>query len=57
MPRDSRMAAREAAAIPFPREETTPPETNTYFVIEVYGAGMTDVTVTGGSSQSSERQI
>jgi hypothetical protein len=27
------MAAREAAAIPFPREETTPPVTNTYFVI------------------------
>jgi hypothetical protein len=27
------MAAREAAAIPFPREDTTPPVTNTYFVI------------------------
>src|SRR4051794_26357334 len=33
MPRDSRIAAREAAAMPFPREETTPPVTNTYFVI------------------------
>ncbi len=32
-PRDSRIAAREAAAIPLPREETTPPVTNTYFVI------------------------
>src|SRR5688572_15375231 len=33
MPRDSRIAAREAAAIPLPREETTPPVTNTYLVI------------------------
>jgi hypothetical protein len=33
MPRDSRIAAREAAAIPFPREETTPPDTNTYLAI------------------------
>src|SRR3954469_20070531 len=33
MARDSRIAAREAAAMPFPREETTPPVTNTYFVI------------------------
>src|SRR6185295_15562616 len=33
MPRDSRIAAREAAAIPFPRLETTPPVTNTYLVI------------------------
>ena len=31
--RDSRIAAREAAAIPLPREETTPPVTNTYLVI------------------------
>src|SRR6185503_3302586 len=30
--RDSRIAAREAAAIPFPREETTPPVTKTYLV-------------------------
>jgi len=29
IPRDSRIAAREAAAIPFPKEETTPPDTNT----------------------------
>jgi len=40
MPRDSRIAAREAAAIPFPREETTPPDTNTYFVIYERGARM-----------------
>src|SRR5262245_45542466 len=33
MPRDSRIAAREAAAMPFPRLETTPPVTNTYLVI------------------------
>src|SRR5207342_719977 len=46
-PRDSRIAAREAAAIPLPREETTPPVTNTYFVIvsalsrAVQGSGVT----------------
>src|SRR6266850_1963855 len=33
MPRDSRIAAREAAAMPFPNEETTPPVTKTYFAI------------------------
>src|SRR5262245_48740612 len=42
MPRDSRIAAREAAAMPFPREETTPPETNTYLVIEEPGIGLAD---------------
>src|ERR1700681_42709 len=31
--RDSRMAASEAAAIPLPREETTPPVTKTYLVM------------------------
>src|SRR5258708_9961570 len=31
--RDSRIAAREAAAIPFPSEETTPPVTKTYLVM------------------------
>src|SRR5690606_9338427 len=35
-PRDSRMAAREAAAMPLPREETTPPVTNTYLVIVLH---------------------
>src|SRR5215469_15450213 len=40
MPRDSRIAAREAAAIPFPREETTPPDTNTYLAITNQGDGM-----------------
>jgi hypothetical protein len=34
MPRDSRIAPRLAAAIPFPKEETTPPVTNTYLVME-----------------------
>src|SRR5918999_401750 len=33
MPRDSRIAARDAAAMPLPREETTPPVTKTYLVI------------------------
>src|ERR1700749_2186250 len=32
-PRASRMAPREAAAMPFPSEETTPPVTNTNWVI------------------------
>src|SRR5438046_9797891 len=40
MPRDSRIAASEAAAIPFPREETTPPDTNTYLAIKNQGDGM-----------------
>src|SRR6476620_647107 len=33
MPRDSRIAAREAAAMPLPREETTPPVTKMNLVI------------------------
>src|SRR5437870_7083854 len=33
MPRDSRIAPREAAAMPFPRLETTPPVTNMNFVM------------------------
>src|SRR5690606_23642084 len=37
MPRDSRIAASEAAAIPLPSEDTTPPETNTYLVIAEVG--------------------
>src|SRR3569623_1574964 len=32
-PLDSRIAAREAAAIPLPRDDTTPPVTNTNLVI------------------------
>src|SRR3990172_7055835 len=40
MPRDSRIAARDAAAIPLPREETTPPVTKTYLVIYLACAGM-----------------
>jgi hypothetical protein len=31
-PRDSRIDAREALAIPLPREETTPPVMKIYFV-------------------------
>src|SRR2546423_14474637 len=33
MLRDSRIAARDAAAMPFPNEETTPPLTKTYLAI------------------------
>src|SRR5258708_12307447 len=33
MLRDSRIAARDAAAMPFPNEETTPPVTKTYLAI------------------------
>jgi hypothetical protein len=33
MPREARMAASDAAAMPFPSEETTPPVTNTNLVI------------------------
>src|SRR3990167_2126712 len=36
-PRDSRMAASEAAAMPFPREETTPPVMKMYLVMRVPG--------------------
>src|SRR6185295_1793518 len=32
-PREARIAARDAAAMPFPSEETTPPVTNTNLVI------------------------
>ena len=32
-PRDSRSAAKEAEAIPLPREDTTPPVTNTNLVM------------------------
>jgi hypothetical protein len=34
IPRDSKIAPRLAAAMPLPREETTPPVTNTYLVME-----------------------
>src|SRR4051812_5178734 len=44
MLRDSRIAAREAAAMPFPREETTPPVTNTYLVIYPRRVGMEEFT-------------
>src|SRR5271167_3109490 len=33
MPREARIAARDAAAMPFPSEETTPPVTNTNLVM------------------------
>src|SRR5262245_34611658 len=53
MPRDSRIAAREAAAMPFPREETTPPVTNTYFVIDPRRVGMEEFTRIRAASQMS----
>src|SRR5690348_3194297 len=40
MLRDSRIAARDAAAIPLPREDTTPPVTKTYFAIYLACVGM-----------------
>ena len=33
MPREARIAASDAAAMPFPREETTPPVTKTNLVM------------------------
>src|SRR3954466_8111726 len=44
MLRDSRIAARDAAAIPLPREETTPPVTKTYFAIYPARVGMEEST-------------
>src|SRR3954451_22629076 len=54
MPRDSRIAAREAAAMPFPREETTPPVTKTYLVIDPRRVGMEEFTYIPRTSQMSE---
>src|SRR4051812_10699419 len=56
MPRDSRIAAREAAAMPFPREETTPPVTKTYFVIYPRRVGMEEFTTIRLTSQMSRRR-
>jgi hypothetical protein len=44
-PRDSRIAASEAAAIPFPKEETTPPVTKTYLVIALALLEKTIITI------------
>src|SRR5262245_22748858 len=44
MLRDSRIAARDAAAMPFPNEETTPPVTKTYFAIYLGRVGMEEFT-------------
>src|SRR5947199_4897711 len=44
MLRDSRIAARDAAAMPFPNEETTPPVTKTYFAIYPARGEMTKFT-------------
>src|SRR5512145_798284 len=52
MPRDSRIAARDAAAIPFPREETTPPVTKTYLVIYLTRVGMDESTGTRSPPQT-----
>jgi hypothetical protein len=34
-PRASKIDAKEAAAIPLPKEDTTPPVTKMYFVIDL----------------------
>src|SRR6185369_2158142 len=46
-PRDSRIAAREAEAIPLPREDTTPPVTKTNLVM----SGSEAVLPSGGKFQ------
>src|SRR6218665_2392816 len=38
-PRDSRIAASDAAAMPFPSEETTPPVTKMYLVMSASPSG------------------
>jgi hypothetical protein len=43
-PRASRIAANDAAAIPLPNEETTPPVTNTNLVIYLENSNLTDAT-------------
>src|SRR5260221_6231533 len=47
--RDSRIAAREAAAMPLPSEETTPPVTKTYLVMCEPRAGNFNFTALGSS--------
>src|SRR3977135_2422250 len=55
MLRDSRIAARDAAAMPFPREETTPPVTKTYLVIYPRRVGMEEFTCIPRAAQMSFR--
>ena len=43
-PRDSNKVANDAAAIPLPKDDTTPPVTNTYFVIFNYLIGKRNYT-------------
>src|SRR5207253_10567706 len=50
--RDSRIAARDAAAMPFPREETTPPVTKTYLAIYLARVGMEESTRIRATPQS-----
>src|SRR3954468_20314816 len=52
MARDSRIAARDAAAIPLPREETTPPVTKTYFAIDLGRVGIEESTRNRSAPQS-----
>src|SRR3990170_1024718 len=52
MPRDSRIAARDAAAMPLPREETTPPVTKTYLVIYRGRVGMEEFTRDRAAAQT-----
>ncbi|GHA76024.1 hypothetical protein GCM10009007_16330 [Formosimonas limnophila] len=43
-PRDSNNAAKDAAAMPLPKDETTPPVTNTYLVMKITCNGKRDYT-------------
>src|SRR5260221_3946761 len=54
IPRDSRIAARDAAAMPFPREETTPPVTKTYLLITLAHGGMEEFTRKPNSQRDAE---
>src|SRR6185295_2761974 len=57
MLRDSRIAARDAAAIPLPREETTPPVTKTYFAIYPARVGMEEFTGFSFRSRKNARLV
>src|SRR5205085_9895059 len=55
MLRDSRIAARDAAAMPFPNEETTPPVTKTYLAIYLSRGEISKLTGIFFSSSGSAR--
>lgn len=45
MPRVSSSAAKEAAAMPLPKEDTTPPVTKTYLVMKDYIGSFNNVEI------------